>query len=279
MKKIIIIVSAVLLVIAAAVGAYFLWFAPKSCFDISADDVEQIILQNGNTGQYGYYYSEEDIAWFVQRLNGLKYAKSYTPLGPADSGWTYAIKIVTKNKTIRCELRGSIVDIEGTLYHLTDDSLPIIKKLEKQYTYMPPAENHYFNLYAGYVTGVTLRSLENGGLLYLDSKDAENIDWLALRLNELEYTSVEILHEETDPAKMAVGNHPRLEVSVASMIPTGQYRSGQYRYNQYDSVKRSCDFYAKTMEVSLSGDKTAVYTLTEESVKIVDEIFERFYKN
>lgn len=273
MKKTVIIILVVLLVAAAAVGAYFLWFAPKSCFDISADDVEQIILQNGNTGQYGYYYSEEDIAWFVQRLNGLKYAKSYTP-SEARDGWTYALIIETEDESIRCELKGSIVDIEGTLYHLTDDSLPIIKKLEKQYTYMPPAKNHYFNLYAGYVTGVTLRSLENGGLLYLDSKDAEDIDWLALRLNKLEYTSVEIVEKETDPAKMVVGNHPRLEVSVASMIPTGQYR-----YNQYDSVKRSCDFYAKTLEVSLSGDKTAVYTLTEESVKIVDEIFERFYKN
>jgi len=268
MKKIIIIVSAVLLVIAAAVGAYFLWFAPKSCFDISTDDVEQIILQNGNTGQYGYYYSEEDIAWFIQRLNGLKYAKSYTPLGPADPGWTYAIKIVTKNKTIRCGLRGSIVDIEGTLYHLTVDSLPIIKKLEKQYTYMPPAKNHYFNLYAGYITGVTLSEFTYGGRWYLGSEDAEDIDWLALRLNELEYTSVEILHEETDPA---VGNNPRLEISVASMIPTGK--------NKYDSLRQTCGFYSKTFEVKLSDGSKAVYTLTEESVKIVDEIFERFYKN
>ncbi len=270
MKKTIIIVSAVLLVVAAAIGAYFLWFAPKPCFDISLDDVEQIVLQSGNTGQYGYFYSEEDVEWFVQRLNGLKYTKSYTPSGTR-AGWTYALRIVTKNETIRCELRGTIIDIEGTLYHLTDDSLPIIKKLEEQYTYMPPAKNHYFNLYAGYITGVTLRSIENGGLLYLDSEDVADIDWLALRLNELEYTSVEIVPEETDPAKMAVGRKPRLEVSVGSMIPTGEH--------QYDSVKRSCDFYAKTLEVSLSGDRTAVYTLTEESVEIVDKIFERFYKS
>ena len=123
----------------------------------------------------------------------------------------------------------------------------------------------YFNIKSEEITGITLQDCHKAGYKTFGNENQEYMVWFANRLNKLEYCKVEkISKEQVDLEKDKIPNGGRWMVKVSTMIPDGEHN--------YKSETKTCYFYEDSFEVKHSDGSKTLYTLTDESVPVLQEI-------
>ena len=109
-------------------GAYRLFFARESLFDLEAQEITSITLKKDGTEQTVVFETKEDIEWLVSKLNAIKTRSVDINYRGRLNDTRYSIYIDGANGG-GYQLGKSRIRCGNKLYNLTPDSKAIVKEI------------------------------------------------------------------------------------------------------------------------------------------------------